>query len=64
MLTVDSSAREFVMLRVFVARLTKDLNQKSPIYYILQVCKKNSKQGRQYSLFVALHPANESVFSY
>jgi len=51
---------------VFVAQLTKDLNPSSPIYYIFQVCKKNSKQGRQNSLFVVLlvHPANESIFSY
>jgi len=52
------------MFRVFVEQVTKDLNQRSPIYYILQVCKKNIKQGRQYSLFVVLHPANESIFSY
>jgi hypothetical protein len=50
------------MLRVFVAQLTKYLNLRSPIYYVLHICKKNSKEGRQYSLYVVLHPITSQSF--
>jgi len=53
---------EFVILSVFAAHLTENLNSRSPIYSILHLVRRN-KQGQQWSLFVVSQPANQPTSS-
>jgi len=46
-LTENNKALEFVILSVFVAHFTNDLNKINPVYSMLNVCEKKSKKGQK-----------------
>jgi len=61
-LTENNKALEFVILSVFVAHFTNDLNKINPVYSMLNVCEKKVKRAKN-KAFVS-HTANQSNFSY